>query len=56
MLNYILWQHEDSIQISGYNSGTVRFENEQIEHFTTDSNGWCPLESGYELNEQRTVS
>lgn len=53
MLNYILWQYEDSIQISGYNSGTVKIENEQIEHISpqTPTDG-VPLESGYELNEQ----
>lgn len=51
MLNYILWNYEDSLQNKGYSIGTCTIDSEQIEHISpqTPPDGQS-LASGYEVN------
>ena len=51
VLNYILWNYEDSLQNKGYSIGTCTIDNEQIEHISpqTPPEGET-LASGYEVN------
>jgi uncharacterized protein with ParB-like and HNH nuclease domain len=52
LLNYLLWEYENSIQNKGYNIRKVSLLNEQIEHISpqTPTNG-DHIKSGYELDE-----
>tara|TARA_B110000285_G_C15097174_1_gene602753 strand:- start:156 stop:1898 length:1743 start_codon:yes stop_codon:yes gene_type:complete len=53
VLNYLLWQYENSIQNKGYSIKKFSIENEQIEHISpqTPTNGE-PIQTGYEVNEK----
>lgn len=57
VLNYLLWQYENSIQNKGYSIKKFSLENEQIEHISpqTPTNGE-PLETGYEVDENNEYS
>ncbi|MDC9724036.1 MAG: DUF262 domain-containing HNH endonuclease family protein [Urechidicola sp.] len=57
VLNYLLWQYENSIQNKGYSIKKFSIENEQIEHISpqTPTNGE-PLETGYEVDENNEYS
>ncbi len=51
VLNYLLWEYENSIQNKGYSIKNFSLENEQIEHISpqtpTDDE---PIATGYDLN------
>lgn len=57
VLNYLLWEYENSIQNKGYFIKNFSLENEQIEHISpqtpTDEE---PIATGYDLNEDREYS
>lgn len=57
VINYLLWQYEDSIQNKGYKIKKFSLEKEQIEHISprtpTDRE---LLASGYEVNETNEYS
>lgn len=57
VLNYLLWEYEDSIQNKGYSIKNFSLENEQIEHISpqtpTDDE---PISTGYDLNEDNEYS
>lgn len=57
VLNYLLWQYENSIQNKGYSIKKFSIENEQIEHISpqTPTNGE-PLETGYDVDENNEYS
>lgn len=57
VLNYLLWQYENSIQNKGYSIKKFSLDNEQIEHISpqTPTNGE-PLETGYEVDENNEYS
>ena len=57
VLHYILWEYEESIQGKGYKIGTIKIENEQIEHISpqTPTNGES-LETGYDVNDSNQYS
>ena len=57
VLNYLLWQYENSIQNKGYSIKKFSIESEQIEHISpqTPTNGE-PLETGYEVDENNEYS
>ncbi|TCI93638.1 DUF262 domain-containing protein [Tenacibaculum sp. M341] len=57
VLNYLLWQYENSIQNKGYSIKKFSLENEQVEHISpqTPTNGE-PLETGYEVDENNEYS
>lgn len=57
VLNYLLWQYENSIQNKGYSIKKFSIENEQIEHISpqTPTNGES-LETGYDVNENNEYS
>lgn len=57
VLNYLLWRYEASIQNKGYAIGSIKLEDEQIEHISpqTPPNG-DPIASGYEINAQNEYS
>ena len=57
VLNYLLWEYEDSIQNKGYKIKSFSLENEQIEHISpqTPTNGE-PVSTGYDLNEENEYS
>ena len=52
VLNYLLWEYENSIQNKGYSIKNFSLENEQIEHISpqTPTNDE-PLSAGYDVNE-----
>jgi uncharacterized protein with ParB-like and HNH nuclease domain len=52
VLNYLLWQYENSIQNKGYSISKFSIENEQIEHISPrkPTNGE-PIATGYDVNE-----
>ena len=52
VLNYLLWQYENSIQNKGYSIKKFSIENEQIEHISpqTPTNGE-PIQTGYDVDE-----
>jgi len=52
VLNYLLWQYENSIQNRGYSIRKFSLESEQIEHISPrkPTNGE-PIATGYEVNE-----
>ncbi|RYE34469.1 MAG: HNH endonuclease, partial [Sphingobacteriales bacterium] len=51
VLNYLLWRYEAGIQNKGYVVGSMKLENEQIEHISPQvpPNGE-PIASGYEVD------
>ena len=57
VLNYLLWEYEDSIQNKGYSIKNFSLENEQIEHISpqtpTDDE---PISTGYDVNEDNEYS
>ncbi len=57
VLNYLLWQYENSIQNKGYSIKKYTLHNEQIEHISpqTPPNGEA-LETGYEVNDNNEYS
>ncbi|MCU4177726.1 DUF262 domain-containing protein [Carboxylicivirga sp. N1Y90] len=57
VLNYLLWQYENSIQNKGYNIKKFSLENEQIEHISprTPKEGE-ELTGGYDVNEENEYS
>jgi len=57
VINYLLWQYENSIQNKGYKIKNFSLEKEQIEHISprTPTNGET-LASGYEVNEMNEYS
>ena len=57
ILNYLLWEYEDSIQNKGYSVKNFSLDNEQIEHISpqTPTEGE-PLAVGYELNSESQYS
>lgn len=57
VINYLLWQYEDSIQNKGYKIKKFSLEKEQIEHISprTPTDGEL-LASGYEVNETNEYS
>lgn len=57
ILNYLLWQYENSIQNKGYSIKKFSLENEQIEHISprTPTNG-TPIATGYEVNDSNEYS
>lgn len=57
VLNYLLWEYENSIQNKGYSIKNFSLENEQIEHISpqTPTDGE-PIATGYDLNEDREYS
>lgn len=54
VLSYLLWKYENSIQNRGYQIGSVKIKDEQIEHISpqTPTNGDA-IESGYDTNGER---
>ncbi len=57
VLNYLLWEYENSIQNKGYSIKNFSLDNEQIEHISpqTPTDGE-PIATGYDLNEDREYS
>jgi len=57
VLNYLLWEYENSIQNKGYSIKNFSLENEQIEHISpqTPTDGE-PIATGYDLNADREYS
>lgn len=57
VLNYLLWEYENSIQNKGYSIKNFSLENEQIEHISpqTPTNGE-PIATGYDLNADNEYS
>lgn len=57
VLNYLLWQYENSLQMKGYTINKISIVNEQIEHISPQNptNG-DPIASGYEVNETSEYS
>lgn len=57
VLNYLLWEYENSIQNKGYSIKNFSLENEQIEHISpqTPTDGE-PLATGYDLNQNGEYS
>lgn len=57
VLNYLLWEYENSIQNKGYNIKNFSLHNEQIEHISpqTPTQG-NPIAAGYDLNENQEYS
>lgn len=57
VLNYLLWEYENSIQNKGYSIKNFSLESEQIEHISpkTPTDGE-PIATGYDLNEDREYS
>jgi len=57
VLNYLLWEYENSIQNKGYSIKNLSLENEEIEHISpqTPTNG-KPISTGYEVNEKNEYS
>ena len=57
VLNYLLWQYENSIQNRGYSIKQFSIENEQIEHISpqTPTNG-DPISTGYQVDENNEYS
>lgn len=57
ILNYLLWEYENSIQNKGYSINNLSLENEQIEHISpqTPTNG-DPISSGYDVSENNEYS
>ena len=56
--NYVLWEYEESIQSKGYKIGTIKLENEQIEHISplTPKEGETPLAYGYDVDADNQYS
>ncbi|RYY00738.1 HNH endonuclease, partial [bacterium] len=54
VINYLLWQYENSIQNKGYSIKNSKLTNEQIEHISPKkpTNG-DPITSGYEINSKK---
>jgi hypothetical protein len=51
VLNYLLWRYEASIQSKGYVVGSMKLENEQIEHISPQvPPNSEPIASGYEVD------
>lgn len=52
VVNYLLWEYENSIQNKGYKIKNFCLEKEQIEHISpkTPTDG-TPISTGYDLNE-----
>lgn len=57
VLNYLLWEYENSIQNKGYKINKMTLENEQIEHISpqTPTNG-DSIASGYDVDEEKKYS
>ena len=57
MLNYILWEYEDSIQNKGYSIKNMFIKDEQIEHISpqTPTNG-ANIKSGYDVDKNNQYS
>src|SRR5690606_14718008 len=57
VLNYLLWQYENSIQNKGYSIKNFSLENEQIEHISprTPTNG-DSIATGYDINDSNEYS
>lgn len=57
VLNYLLWEYENSIQNKGYSIKNFSLENEQIEHISpqTPTNGE-PISTGYDVDENNEYS
>ncbi len=57
VLNYLLWQYENSIQNRGYSIRQFSLESEQIEHISPrkPTNG-DPIATGYDVNELNEYS
>ena len=57
VLNYVLWQYENSIQNKGYSIRKFSIEKEQIEHISpkNPTNGE-PIETGYEVDNNNQYS
>lgn len=57
VLNYLLWEYENSIQNKGYSIKNFNLENEQIEHISpqTPTDGEA-IATGYDLNENGKYS
>lgn len=51
VLNYLLWEYENSLQRKGYSVSNTKIENEQIEHISPQNptNG-DPIATGYEVD------
>lgn len=57
MLNYLLWEYEDSLQPKGYVIGSLEIESEQIEHISPRTPPECSdSPSGYEVDEDNHYS
>jgi len=57
ILNYLLWEYENSIQNKGYNIRQFSLEDEQIEHISPQkpTNGE-PIYSGYDVDDNSEYS
>lgn len=57
ILNYLLWQYENSIQNKGYGITQISIENEQIEHISPQkpTNG-DPIMTGYHVDDANQYS
>jgi len=57
VLNYLLWEYENSIQNKGYSIRKFSLDNEQIEHISPRTPAQNEeLASGYEVNEKNEYS
>jgi len=57
ILNYSLWEYEDSIQNKGYSIKNFSLENEQIEHISLQTpNDDEPISTSYDVNEDNEYS
>ncbi|PWG82598.1 DUF262 domain-containing protein [Pararcticibacter amylolyticus] len=56
VLNYLLWRYEASIQRKGYVVGSLKLENEQIEHISPQVPPNQLVACGYEVDEKGEYS
>lgn len=57
ILNYSLWEYEDSIQNKGYSIKNFSLENEQIEYISLQTpNNDDPISTSYDVNEDNEYS
>jgi len=56
MVNYVLWEYENSIQMKGYDTNRVKIPKEQIEHISpqTEDSEW--VAAGYEVDKNNMYS
>ena len=55
-IHYLLWEYEQSIQSKGYLIGTIKIENEQIEHISPQTEPDEAIAAGYDVDENNLYS